>query len=171
MRRSYSEGKVEIEVIKPQKYTLKKNKYLLEENIDDHKNLIDDFDHEQVELNRSPCHEQSNERYSIVEMINSIQNSLDPRDSLSKSHANSDKNNLLRISFAKRINQSTDAWAEVQTSKYANGIIMESIKDPGDIFDDVSASEDINFNELVPSMHQFYTFSNRNSERRLNDKN
>ena len=113
----------------------------------------------------------SEERYSIVEMMHSIQNSLDVRDSLMKSHTPSDKNNMLRISFANRKDQLIGGWADVQTSKDVNDVIIENDEEPDQISENNSDSEDLHVNEPQQVMSQFYTFSNKNSERKVNDIN
>ena len=165
LRRSQSEGSKEIEVTLPKKLKAVKEPKASHRRggmSDDDYKADDEPDHV------NDCRE-SEERYSIVEMVQSMQNSLDVRDSLMKSHTPSDKNNLLRISFANRKDLPVGGWADVQVSKDTNDVIIENDEEPDQAVEDHSDSEDLHVTKPQPALSQFYTFSNKNSERKVND--
>lgn len=110
-------------------------------------------------------HRESEERYSIVDMVNSTQNSLEARDSLFRSQGTHDRNNVFRISLAQRKDHDNVNWSDVRTSKDEPRVINESIPEPQSGDERDSGSEDIKVSKPDLHNHEFYTFSNRQSRR------
>lgn len=120
---------------------------------------------------KSPeLYRQSEDRNSVVQLLNSNQNSLEVKDSLFKNHFNSERINALRLSFANK-GEFSEGWAEMQAPKEDQAIIVECTNER-DVFDnsDGSGSEDINVERPATGYTDFYTFSNRNSEQVLGER-
>lgn len=119
--------------------------------------------------NRQDRQRVSEERYSIVEMSNSMENSLEEDDNPFEVQPHSNKQTEIRISFAKKDNINNRSWADPRSSINMQKNEANSLKESDDMIELASDSEDVNVGDKFGHDHQFYTFSNHHSER--NDEN
>ena len=134
------------------------------------KEYADPFN-ESLEDEQNTQHKQDNnqdaeEHYSIVEMSNSMDNSLEEDDNPFDIQPTSEKQGNARISFAKKEDLINKTWADPRSSNQINQRIGEIFKESDDMVELESGSEDMQVYQKHDSGNQFYTFSNHNSNRK-----